>query len=86
MTLMQDDSVEIHSIETQALVQVIPPTTPTPYRTMLGASSHGFNILPSSKSKRLRRVAVPLLRVTNPALPPSLDSGDINDVGGANSL
>jgi hypothetical protein len=62
MSLLPDDSITIHSVETQSIVQVIENPT-TAQITGLVPSLHGF-LLPSSqrRSEKMRKVKVKLVR------------------------
>lgn len=70
MTLMADDSIEIYSIETQTLVQTIPPpvqptSLPLPFsldRAALFSASNGLFVPSAQRSTKLRTTSVPLLR------------------------
>jgi len=69
-TLLPNDTIEIHSIETLTMVQVVsaPPTSPTPStpipsdRKTLAWSAGGVMVPSSQRSSKLRSVSVPLLR------------------------
>ncbi|KAI0765802.1 hypothetical protein BC629DRAFT_1583797 [Irpex lacteus] len=70
MTLMADDSIEIYSIETQTLVQTIPPpvqptSLPLPFsldRAALFLACNGLFVPSAQRSTKLRTISVPLLR------------------------
>lgn len=66
-TLMQDDSVEVHNIETQTLVQSVPTTVarndfPLLDRKALFLSGSGFSVPTTQRSTKLRLTPVKLLR------------------------
>ncbi|EMD32318.1 hypothetical protein CERSUDRAFT_162060 [Gelatoporia subvermispora B] len=70
-TLLPNNTIEIHSIETQAIVQVIPapPDSPGPgsgvtgtLRRTLLASANGFLVPSTQRSDKLRRTPVKLRR------------------------
>lgn len=72
-TLLPNDTIEIHSIETQSIIQVIsaPPTSrPTsPFgrgkssdRASLAASLSGYMVPSAQRSDKMRKTPVPLLR------------------------
>ena len=72
MALLPDESIEIHSIETQAIVQVIPgPSTPTPggVHTLVPAPN-AFFVPSAQRTEKLRLVPVPLSS-TSSSSPPS---------------
>lgn len=83
MALMPDDSIEIHSIETQAVVQSIPPlpqhrNLPDSVvldRVALLASLTGFSVPSAQHAAKLRAVPVKLLRSTR------LPDGETSKVG-----
>ena len=77
MSLMPDDSVEIHSIETQTLVQTLP--SPPHYKDLpysiirdrmgLFMSLSGFAVPSEQRSAKLRSVNVALLRRKKSVIP-----------------
>jgi hypothetical protein len=77
--LLPNDTIEIHNIETQAIVQVIgaPPATssPTPsgeyprQRLNLVSSLGGYLVPSTQRSDKLRKTTVPLLRGSEPPVP-----------------
>ncbi|KZT66232.1 hypothetical protein DAEQUDRAFT_752200 [Daedalea quercina L-15889] len=62
--LLPDETIQIHSIETQAIVQVVPAPADTQIaeRKKLVASAHGFFIPSIQHSGKLRKTAVCLVR------------------------
>lgn len=77
-TLLPNDTIEIHSLETQSIVQVIsapptsPPATPSgrgqaPGRIGLVSSINGYMVPSTERSDKMRMTAVPLLRHSDPA-------------------
>ncbi|OCH89285.1 hypothetical protein OBBRIDRAFT_732893 [Obba rivulosa] len=69
-TLLPNDTIEIHSVETQSIMQVIPAPadspgpggTPTALRRMLLASASGFFVPSTQRSDKLRRTPFKLRR------------------------
>ena len=63
-TLLPNETIEIHSIETQAIVQVVPAPTDVqvPGRKKLAASANGFFVPSSQRSDKLRKTPVRLVR------------------------
>ncbi|KAF5379248.1 hypothetical protein D9615_005933 [Tricholomella constricta] len=81
-TLLPNNTIEIHSIETQAIVQVIgapasslpsSPTgeqaTPSHFRLNLVSSLSGYLVPSTQQSSKMRKTQVRLLRVPEPSLP-----------------
>lgn len=61
--LLQNHSVEIHNVDTQSLVQIIPPPTDDDKPVPQGLSlATGGYIVPSARSDKLRTKTMPLLR------------------------
>ncbi|KAI0083635.1 hypothetical protein BDY19DRAFT_620665 [Irpex rosettiformis] len=87
MTLMPDDSIEIHSIESQTLVQTIPPPI-QPFnlppsmlldRTALFSARNGLFVPSAQRSTKLRKTSVPLLRNTKKAATENVTTTAPND-------
>lgn len=83
-TLLPNTTIEIHSVETQAIVQVIPPTlTSSPGnltdRLRLASCLNGYLVPSSQRSDKMRMTSVPLLRRLGGR------SGDAEDVGSESS-
>lgn len=73
--LLPNDTIEIHSLETQSIVQVLststtsPPTTPSgqlPTRVNLAVSQSGYMVPSTERSDKMRLKPVPLLRSPEP--------------------
>ncbi|KAJ6473549.1 hypothetical protein C8R47DRAFT_1144794 [Mycena vitilis] len=61
--LLPNRTIEIHSIETQSIVQVLPaPTDEAEPRAALVATLSGYLVPSTQKSEKMRKVPVPLLR------------------------
>lgn len=78
--LLPDNSIEIHNIDTQAIVQVIPPPAAGEDRRKFVKTFNGFLVPSLPESKKLQKVAVPLRRKikakshseeTEPDVPPA---------------
>jgi hypothetical protein len=76
-TLLPNNTIEIHSVETQAIVQVVPAlpsspsTSPTPQgrlsqRLRLSASSGGYLVPSTQRSDKMKMMSVPLVRPAQP--------------------
>ncbi|KAJ7185526.1 hypothetical protein C8R46DRAFT_1207679 [Mycena filopes] len=62
-TLLPNRTVEIHSIETQSIVQVVPaPNDDVEPRVALVAALSGYLVPSTQKSEKMRKVPVPLVR------------------------
>jgi hypothetical protein len=71
-TLLPNNTIEIHSVETQAIVQVIPASPPSPSgsptpRSQLGslrlaASLNGYLVPSTERSDKMRMTSIPLVR------------------------
>ncbi|KAJ7754481.1 hypothetical protein B0H16DRAFT_1316315 [Mycena metata] len=62
-TLLPNRTVEIHSIETHSIVQVVPaPSDDTEPRVALVAALSGYLVPSTQKSEKMRKVPVPLVR------------------------
>lgn len=65
--LLPNDTIEIHNIETQEVVQIIPAPAQTPgtvstERLNLTTSLHGYLVPSTQRLEKMRPKAVPLLR------------------------
>jgi hypothetical protein len=79
MALLPNDTIEIHNIETQAIVQIIsaPPDTSSsapsdeyPRQRLNLVSSVGRYLVPSTqRSDKMRKTSVRLLRASEPIVP-----------------
>ncbi|EPS98234.1 hypothetical protein FOMPIDRAFT_1126867 [Fomitopsis schrenkii] len=63
-TLLPNETIEIHSIDTLEIVQVVPAPTDAqvPERKKLAGSANGFFVPSSQRSDKLRKTAVRLVR------------------------
>lgn len=63
-TLLPNETIEIHSIETQAIVQVVPAPTDeqVPGRKKLALSANGFFVPSNQRTDKLRKTPVRLVR------------------------
>ncbi|KAJ6612669.1 hypothetical protein B0H10DRAFT_2051428 [Mycena sp. CBHHK59/15] len=62
-TLLPNRTIEIHSIESQAIMQVLPaPPDDAEPRVALVAALSGYLVPSTQKSEKMRKVPVPLLR------------------------
>ncbi|KXN93199.1 Vacuolar protein sorting-associated protein 3, partial [Leucoagaricus sp. SymC.cos] len=63
-SLLPNETIEIHSVETQSMTQVIPPPTGARAvaRLALVASLHGYLVPSTQRSGKLRKVKVGLAR------------------------
>lgn len=62
-TLLPNDTIEIHNIETQSIVQVVPaPPEDTVDRKLLLSCANGFFVPSSQSSDKLRPVPIRLVR------------------------
>jgi len=91
--LLPNDTIEIHSIESQSIVQVISappasrPTTPSGHgqladRLTLKACLNGYMVPSTEQSDKMRMTSVPLFRRPN-AIPDTDIDGDISRKEGA---
>lgn len=83
-TLLPNGTIEIHSIETQTIVQVVPapPETPSPLaedRKALISCLNGFFIPSTQRSEKLRMVPQRLVR-TSAASAPKSSEGELETV------
>ncbi|KAJ8082934.1 hypothetical protein PM082_008792 [Marasmius tenuissimus] len=67
-TLLPNNTIEIHNVETQNIVQVVSaPAEDVPgERDLLAASTAGYLVPSTQRSAKMRTVAVPLLRGEHP--------------------
>jgi vacuolar protein sorting-associated protein 3 len=69
-TLLPNGTIEIHSVETQSIVQVIPPPSSTispenlTGRLRLASCLNGYFVPSSQKTDKMRMTSVPLMRGT----------------------
>ncbi|TFY60727.1 hypothetical protein EVJ58_g4966 [Rhodofomes roseus] len=64
-TLLPNETIEIHSVETQAIVQVVPAPADgaqIPERKKLNSSANGFYVPSNQRSDKLRKTPVRLVR------------------------
>ncbi|KAI0786298.1 hypothetical protein C8Q75DRAFT_721587 [Abortiporus biennis] len=83
-TLLPNGTIEIHSVETQSIVQVVPAPSdiPTPFvpipvdRLSLVYTAAGYLVPSSQSSDKLRKVPVRLLRGGSPSQPAAVVQND----------
>lgn len=63
-SLLPNETIEVHSVETQSIVQVVPPPAAANSRARLGlvASLQGYLVPSTNSSGKMRRVKVGLVR------------------------
>ncbi|KAL0067489.1 hypothetical protein AAF712_005479 [Marasmius tenuissimus] len=67
-TLLPNNTIEIHNVETQNIVQVVsaPAEDVSGERDLLAASTAGYLVPSTQRSAKMRTVAIPLLRGEHP--------------------
>jgi hypothetical protein len=78
--LLPNDTIEIHNLETQSIVQVLstPPTSPptTPGRSNLATCLNGYMVPSTERSDKMRMTSVPLIRRTDTVASSGAKGGD----------
>jgi len=87
--LLPNDTIEIHNLETQSIVQVLssPPTSPStapsgPDRSNLATCLNGYMVPSTERSDKMRMTSVPLIRRTDIVADSGAKGGD-NDEASA---